>query len=420
MVSWVRPLLKHKVRHENNVWVRNNVIPLGRMVASSDAYRSRWRVASIPETGTSQYVLIIGCPGAGKTTTEKLMICCDTEWYGRPTIMFDPMSAEHHMNKYAAKRPSNLNIPGLEPFGIPALKVMTPFFARHDAWPGSDLYGFRATDFNVQDWESLGIGSGAAVALEEAVRKNRGVGRSADALYDYFRRAPRSYLQAQKADEGGDEFYIHHSSHGSLMSHLRRMSNDNFLVGEDYWLNPRSIGALLKESPLCFGFEDESRYGRAYFSVIMWHLFLARRAGEVGAPAVYVDEADMMAPAFDRTGSFGSTGYIVKAIRKWRKYGFKVVLATQRLSSLHEDAAQMWKYMLVVGRLSAKDLNVLKQMLPEEIVEAVRGLRYEPEGGYREMLLVRPDRSFDVFVPSNCPCETFRERKRDVFRGVLG
>lgn len=410
--------LLHNIRNEwnkdrgfGNYFTRLRQIPIG---FNSFKGRSHHKIITIPEELGSNVTLIVGCPGSGKTTIMKNIYSWQAQFFHRPVVIIDPLGVEHHLSKKKNSQPYGIlrkfNDEKIqEPFGIENLNAYSPMFAQEDVDVGDITYGFYPTDLDVRDWTSLDMSEGAAAIIDEICSRNPNVAKDITNLYEFIRGQPRSHVSAAAQ---GQEFFIHASTHDSLMKSLRILDHAGFFTkDETLRLQPKDIIEKIKKETVCLKFFGENKYCRSYLGIIMNHIYNARVKRKIPPPVVAIDEADSVAPAFDKKYDFGSTYQCVKYVRRGRKQGMSMIFATQRFNSLHEDVCDFYKYLIVGGSLTSTDLKRVSYLTNPEIVDVVKRLRFDPSRGIREQLLIRSDRSYDSFWPFNCPVEMYREAK---------
>lgn len=394
-----------------NYFTRIKQIPLG---YNSFKGKSNLRVITIPENLSYDNIIICGSPSSGKTNIGKLIYSWKSRFYNRPTAIADPTGHEHRMSAIPNQKPRGLltefNDEEIQkPFGLTNLIPLSPIFVREDIMKGDKVFSVIPKDLDIKSWFSLGVTGRSIDILFDLFEKYPLIGEDAEKLYDHIKQIPTTLKQTEERMKK-DEIFLHVRAVDSLIQNLRTLMGDMFFGSKDR-LSPKEIIKLLKTNVLCFNYFYEKGYAKPYDGYIRDVIYKAIASGDL-PPIVYVaDEADLLYSAYDVKVESSSTYQGIKYVRRGRIHGVCSIFITQRLSSLHEDISGFFTYLIVGGRLTLSDLQRLKRITTPEIVEEVKKLKFDPEHNVRELMLIRNDRTWDTFYPSNCPCGTYKEKR---------
>ena len=186
--------------------------------------------------------------------------------------------------------------------------------------------------------------------------------------------------------------------------------NDHFFANTvKEHLDEKELVARLRKGVTNFNFFDEKEYAKAYTGTILDTVYKARANKIIPPPAIYIEEADLLC----KDAEDYSCKMAIKCVKKGRKHGFNMKFITQRLSSIHHDISENFKYLLIGGNLTSKDLKRLGEITTSEIVSETKALRFQPDKGIRNFILIYPDRKTYKIIrqPHNCAVECYREEE---------
>ena len=409
----LRNLWNEDTTVKQNYFTRRNEIPLLR---NSYKGHSKLQIIGINEFLGFNNIIIIGSPSSGKTTVAKRIGFWESNFFRRPLVMFDPTGHEYKLCKYANSDTTNLlrvfnNEPIEKPEGLKNLLSISPSYAIEEANGDDMIISLTPNDFDMEHWTSVGLRNISHI-LDEAKELYPEVSKDPEKLYNFIRRMPVSYKQVLELGRK-DELFVHSSTHDSFMVKFRKLLKQGFF-DKRYKTDFDKLIQLLKTKSLCFNFHYEEEFSRAYVGYIMNKLFRATRRGIIPPPITLTDESEKVFPSFDKDKEFASTKQGSLYVKKGRKYGLGNIAVSQELSSIHKDITDFYTYLIIGGELSRNDLRRLAELTSEKVMDIVRHLKFDPDVGQREMIIIRRNKTYDTGYSFNSPCGLFKEIRKSI------
>ena len=359
---------------------------------------------------------IIGLSGTGKSVLNKRIVFYIFK-KKRAGLIIDAQGQDHRLNDRPNTNPHPLCWShGEKPVGIRNIIKYAPYFTKSEVDKEDKLFGFPLDKFDTSAFRSINLTDKGARAFNRIVKNNPNL--TPQEILDSIGSIPTSDFEFEKAMTDEDfklklnikmNRFVRDALESDLIDPIERF--ELFVAKDSKHYKKNFYKEFDEKKVVVVSFHEFRDFASLYGGELAKEVYEYSRScfkGDINniAPAVLIEEADLLLPASDWRKKYSSTFWTLEILKRARKYGTYLILSTQEASGLVAEVKQHLRQYLIGPTITANDHEYFRKIFPTYVTDAIEKL--DPRK--REWMIVYDKRNFDTFIPYMCPQEIIHQR----------